>query len=81
MCFLQHLLDEGTYRSITEIAALEGIDVGQASRLARLTQMAPSLVDVCMAGKGCELTLGRLICRTIPLDWDEQRPRISATRQ
>ena len=30
--YWQRLLDEGKYRSLTEIAAAEGIDLGQASR-------------------------------------------------
>lgn len=37
------LLDDGTFQSITEIAAAEGMDVGRVSRIMRLTQMAPAV--------------------------------------
>jgi len=44
------VLDEGKYRSITEIAGAEGMDLGQASRIARLAQLAPDFVEACLAG-------------------------------
>ena len=47
--YWQRLLDEGKYRSIAAIAAAEGIDLGQVSRIARLTQLAPDIVDACAA--------------------------------
>ena len=37
----QRLLDEGRFSSMTEIAAAEGIDLGQASKMSRLAQLAP----------------------------------------
>ena len=69
----QRLLDEGRFNSITEIAAAEGIDRGQASRLARLTQLAPDIVEVCLAGEENGLVLERLIRRSVPTDWAAQR--------
>ena len=47
--FWQHLLDEGKYRSLTEIAAAEGLDLGQASRTARLTRLAPEIASFCLS--------------------------------
>lgn len=41
----QHLLDEGRFSSMTEIAAVEGIDLGQASRISRLAHLAPDLIE------------------------------------
>jgi hypothetical protein len=38
------LLDEDRFASITELAAAEGMDLGQASRIARLTALAPDIV-------------------------------------
>lgn len=71
----QRLLDDGTYRSITEIAAVEGIDLGQASKIARLTQLAPDIVEACVAG-GNALALEHLTRRKLPSDWVEQRTQI-----
>lgn len=69
----QRLLDEGKYRTLTEIAVVEGIDLGQASRIARLTQLAPDIVEACLSGTGQGLTLERLIRRKWPADWGLQR--------
>lgn len=44
--YWQKLLDDGRFRSMTEIAAVEQIDLGQASKIARLAQLAPDIVDV-----------------------------------
>ena len=72
----QRLLDEGRYRTMTEIAAAEGIDLGQASRIGRLTQLAPEIVEACMAGEGNGLALDYLNRRVIPVEWREQRERL-----
>ncbi|WP_298160068.1 hypothetical protein [Ferrovum sp.] len=71
----QRLLDEGRYRTMTEIAEAEEIDLGQASRIARLTQLAPYIVEACMAGEGNGLALEHLIRRVIPVGWEEQRQK------
>lgn len=46
--YWQRLLDEGKYRSLTEIATMEGIDLSQASRTAQLTRLAPQIVESCL---------------------------------
>jgi hypothetical protein len=69
-------MDEGKYRTMTEIAATEGIDLGQASRIARLTQLAPDIVEVCVACEGKGLVLDYLNRRCIPVEWREQRERL-----
>ncbi len=71
--YWQRLLDEGTYRSITEIAAVEGIDRGQASRIAQLTRLAPDIVEACVADEEKGLALEHLIRRGFPKDWETQR--------
>jgi len=47
--YWQRLLDEAKYRSLTEIAAIEGIDLSQASRTAQLTRLAPGIVQECLS--------------------------------
>ena len=46
--YWQRLLDEGKYRSLTEIAAVEGIALSQASRTSQLTRLAPHIVESCL---------------------------------
>lgn len=46
--YWQRLLDEGKYRSLKEIAAMEGVDLSQASRTAQLTRLAPHIVKSCL---------------------------------
>lgn len=47
--YWQRLLDEGKYRSLTEIAAAEGMDRGQVSRTAQLIRLAPEIVESCLS--------------------------------
>ncbi|UXY16969.1 hypothetical protein N8I74_08155 [Chitiniphilus purpureus] len=47
----QRLLDEGRFASMTEIAAAEGIDLGQASKIIRLAQLAPDLIEAIALGQ------------------------------
>jgi hypothetical protein len=69
----QRLLDEGRFNSITEIAATEEIDRGQASKIVQLTRIAPDIVVACVTGQAYGLTLERLIRRAIPAAWEVQR--------
>jgi len=65
----QRLLDEGKFRSITDIAAAEGIDVTQARRLLRLTLLAPAVVGNLLANPDVAINLESVLCRVMPLDW------------
>ena len=77
------MLDEGKYRSITDIAAAEGIDVTQARRLLRLTLLGPVVVDNLLANPDVAINLERVLRRVMPLDWREhpsqRRPRVNMT--
>jgi len=73
----QKLLDDGQYRTMTEIAAAEGIDLGQASRIARLTQLAPHLVEAYLTEQGSDLSLEHFIRRGLPVDWHDQTMRFN----
>lgn len=69
----QQLLDDGRYRTMTEIAAAEGMDLGQASRVAQLVRLAPDVVEACIASQGCGLALEPLVRNKVPALWQAQR--------
>jgi hypothetical protein len=48
--YWQHLLDSGKFGSLTEIAAAEGMDLGQVSRISRLARLAPWVVEAGLRG-------------------------------
>jgi len=70
--YWQQLLDDGKFRSITEIAAAEGMDVGRVSRIARLTQLTPVIVEVCLADLANAPATGTLARRAALPDWNLQ---------
>ena len=70
--FWQRLIDEGKFRSITDIAAAEGIDVTQARRLLRLTLLAPAVVEPLLANPDVAVNLEAVLRRAIPRDWQAQ---------
>lgn len=66
---------------MTEIAAVEGMDPGRASRIARLAHLAPDVVDACLADDSGGIALEHLIRRgSLPLDWEAQRQRLVMKR-
>ena len=70
----QRLLDEGRFSSMTEIAAAEGIDLGHASKMSRLAQLAPDIIERFMAGKQPRrLTLMWFQRNRLMVDWQAQR--------
>lgn len=71
----QRLLDEGRFNSITEIAAAEDIDRGQASKIAQLARVAPDIVEAYATGLAKGITLQRLTRSPLPAAWDVQRVR------
>jgi hypothetical protein len=71
--YWQRLLDEGKYRSLTEIAAAEGLDRGQANRIALLTRLAPEIIHEHLLENQDKSALKRLNRSGINLDWVLQR--------
>jgi hypothetical protein len=61
-----------------DIAKSEGVVPSYATRLFRLTILAPDIVSTILSGKHPpELTARRLMDDTrLPLDWNEQRRRL-----
>ena len=70
--YWQRLLDEGKFRSITDIATVEGFDVTQARRLLRLTLLAPAVVEQLLANPDATINLESVLRRVMPLDWQAQ---------
>jgi len=57
---------------MTEIAAAEGIDLGQASRISRLAQLAPDLIEG-IALERLEVGVSQLLRTKISASWVAQR--------
>lgn len=70
--YWQSLLDQEKYTSIREIAEIEGIDMGQASRIAKLAQLAPELVVRCLGDSQGQFNLDQFVRSAIPDDWSAQ---------
>ncbi len=70
--YWQQLLDDGTFRSITDIAAAEGMDVGRVSRMLRLAQLSPANTSANLGRTSKRVSLWIAMNSTIPLDWNLQ---------
>lgn len=73
----QHLLNEGRFSSMTEIAAAEGIDLGQASKRSRLAQLTPDLVEAIALGR-LEVGVTQLLRGKLSASWLAQREALVA---
>lgn len=71
--YWQRLLDEGRYRSLTDIAAMESVDLSHASRTARLCGLSPVIVNACLSDKAKGLTLTQLLRQSTPSSWEVQK--------
>lgn len=72
-----HLLDEGRFSSMTEIAAAEGIDLGQASKMSRLAQLAPDLIEAIALGR-LEVDVSQLPRGKLSASWLARREALVA---
>lgn len=71
----QQLLDSGRYESLREIAAAEGIDVGRASKILRLAQLAPDVIEAAVTQGKLQVGLSELLT-WFPDEWEGQRGRL-----
>jgi hypothetical protein len=68
----RRLLEDGSYRTIEELAAAEKINSSYVGRVMRLTLLAPELVSAILDGRqGSEIDLARLL-RPVPALWSHQ---------
>lgn len=74
----REMLEDGTYATIREIAAVEKINESYVGRVLRLTLLAPVVVEAIIDGtQSPELTVP-ILMRPFPVAWNEQtylRPR------
>lgn len=69
----RRMLETGVHATIGEIAAAEKINPSYASRVLRLTLLAPEIVEAILDRRqGPEVTLDRLL-RPFPVEWEGQR--------
>jgi hypothetical protein len=72
----QRLLDEERFASLTEIAVAEGIDLAQASKIIRLTQLAPDLVEGIAHGR-IKVGVSQLLRGKLFASWRAQRKALN----
>jgi len=70
--YWQRLIEEGKYRSLTEIAAAEGMDRGQVSRTAQLIRLSPEIVESCWSDARCWPKLEQLAHVCLADTWADQ---------
>ena len=69
----KHMLEDGRYASITEIASAEKIDRGYVGCILRLTLLVPDIVEAIMDGRQPDgLGLPALL-EPFPIEWGQQR--------
>ena len=79
--YWQRLLDEGKYRSLTEIAAAEEMDRGQVSRTAQLIRLAPEIIESCFSAGPGEPKLEQLARVCLASKWANQSSLIQGWPQ
>lgn len=68
----QRLLDEERFASLTEIAVAENIDLAQASKISRLIQLAPDLLEA-IASRQLVVGVSQLLRGKLFSSWQAQR--------
>jgi hypothetical protein len=69
----KRMLESGEFATIAELAEREGIAPSYMTRVLRLTQLEPGIIEAVLDGRqGPEVTLARVL-EPFPVDWDEQR--------
>lgn len=72
----QRMLDQGGYGSITELAAVEGIERGYLGNLLRLTLLAPDIVQSILDGRASPTIALAALLKPVPEVWAYQRERL-----
>ena len=72
-------IENGKFRSITDLAGNLDVDNSYVVRILKLTTLAPDIIEAILHGEEPSgLSLARLI-RTFPMDWDQQKALFGCT--
>ena len=75
----KQMLESGEFATIAELAEREGIATSYMTRILRLTQLEPGIIEAVLDGRqGDAVTLARLM-DPFPISWIEQRNTFSGT--
>jgi len=69
----KRLLETGEFTTVAELANREGIAVSYLTRVMRLTQLAPDIVEAILDGRQPPSLSLEVLRDQLPLDWPEQR--------
>lgn len=73
----RRILESGSFATITELAAAEKIDPSYLSRVLRLNNLAPDIVEAIVEGRQIGGTTLAMLVETIPAEWGRQRQQIA----
>jgi hypothetical protein len=68
----RRLLEDGSYRTMEELAAAEGINASYVSRLLRLSILAPSIVSSIMDGTHASAVTLAVLMKPFDVVWKSQ---------
>ena len=68
----QKMLREGDYQTLEDIADAENINPSYVSRLVRMTQLAPEIVEAIMAGSHPAGLTRAKVMQPFPMEWHRQ---------
>lgn len=75
----KRMLESGEFMTLAELADREGIAVSYITRVLRLTQLEPGIIEAVLDGRqGGAVTLARLV-DPFPISWNEQKNTFSGT--
>ena len=75
----QKMLDSAEYATIGELAAGERVNPSYASRVLRLTLLAPAIVEAILDGRQPAGATLEAVLRPFPAEWTEQRAKFAST--
>jgi len=76
----QWMFDSGEHATVAELAAAERVNPSYASRVLRLTRLAPDLVEAILDGRQAAGVTLELLLRPFPVLWSEQTEALFRTR-
>ena len=68
----RRILEDGTFATITELAAAEKIDPSYLSRVLRLNNLAPDIIEAIVEGRQIGVATLAMLLETIPAEWGRQ---------